>query len=428
MGRPRTTAPAQPTRRPSTAGPSRHCVAPALTQAQAPHWRVWGGREQRAAGVVLAHEYARFARKNISSLFRRHPQVHRRGGRRWRDHRKHGCARHCEGPQQRGPRDCMSSSSPCAGRGRHLAPHVAGPPPLAVLHHRGWVVETRSGDPAARVLRCDAPLRSLRASSTLFVIDRLRGGSQFCFPLAEGPGSWPLGRIYIQSLCSVPAGARGSKSRIVPSPGGLPFAPLLHLSSLPRTQRMALLGRQEVQARSARNSPHARHQEWECSSYGASKCLTRLWCRMCWQPPVTQRPDAPVDEDDEDWEPWSSRAAPSGSATAIGGLACYDAIFSEGVLPGGGTTPVVPHPDQAEDAPSGATPSPPRPTDRARPGRCTRRPQSPRPQLSLRAPHALRRSLLRCPRRLAGRPADAMHYAVCHSQDRSRCSASAIIF
>lgn len=201
MGRPRTTAPAQPTRRPSTAGPSRHCVAPALTQAQAPHWRVWGGREQRAAGVVLAHEYARFARKNISSLFRRHPQVQRRGGRRWRDHRKHGCARHCEGPQQRGPRDCMSSSSPCAGRGRHLAPHVAGPPPLAVLHHRGWVVETRSGDPAARVLRCDAPLRSLRASSTLFVIDRLRGGSQFCFPLAEGPGSWPLGRIYIQSLC-----------------------------------------------------------------------------------------------------------------------------------------------------------------------------------------------------------------------------------
>jgi hypothetical protein len=77
---------------------------------------------------------------------------------------------------------------------------------------------------------------------------------------------------------------------------------------------------------------------------------------MCWQPPVTQRPDAPADEDDEDWEPWSSRAAPSGSATAIGGLACYDAIFSEGVLPGGGTTPVVPHPDQAEDAPSGATP------------------------------------------------------------------------
>jgi len=210
--------------------------------------------------------------------------------------------------------------------------------------------------------------------------------------------------------------------------GGLPFAPLLHLSSLPRTQRMALLGQQEVQARSARNSPHARHQEWECSSYGASKYLTRLWCRMCWQPPVTQRPDAPADEDDEDWGPWSSRAAPSGSATAIGGLACYDAIFSEGVLPGGGTTPVVPHPDQAEDAPSGATPSPPRPTDRARPGRCTRRPQSPRPQLSLRAPHALRRSLLRCPRRLAGRPADAMHYAVCHSQDRSRCSASAIIF
>jgi hypothetical protein len=266
-------------------------------------------------------------------------------------------------------------------------------------------------------------LLRLCSSSTGFV-----AAVSSAFPLQRAPAAGPWGGS-TSNRCVLCLQAHEDRSLgLSHHQGGLPFAPLLHLSSLPRTQRMALLGRQEVQARSARNSPHARHQEWECSSYGASKYLTRLWCRMCWQPPVTQRPDAPADEDDEDWEPWSSRAAPSGSATAIGGLACYDAIFSEGVLPGGGTTPVVPHPDQAEDAPSGATPSPPRPTDRARPGRCTRRPQSPRPQLSLRAPHALRRSLLRCPRRLAGRPADAMHYAVCHSQDRSRCSASAIIF
>ena len=122
---------------------------------------------------------------------------------------------------------------------------------------------------------------------------------------------------------------------------------------------MALFGRQGAQVHAARCSPYTRHQEWECSGCGTSNYLTRSWCRECWQPPVVQRPDASAVEDDEAWGSWSSRAAPSASAPAIAGLAHYDTIFSDGALLSGGTTAIVPRADQAEDAPSSSTPSPP---------------------------------------------------------------------